>query len=323
MKNSLAIVLLVIAIIGCKPSVPPKYIQPGELEDILFDYHVAQAMADEDHSTSREENDYNRNAYFQAVLKKYNVSEVDFDSSLVYYYSHADKLRSIYQNVVERLNDDAKTLGASVGDINKYSAYSTTGDTANVWQNETDILLTPRPTSNRYDIYVKADTSYYKGDTFMFQFMSEFVYQSGARDAVVCLVAKYEGDSITQTVNHISVTGLSQVHIPQNVDGKLKELRGFIYLNNNERDNEVRKMLFISQIQLIRFHSKEKKDTIESQTDGENKTDSLSGTPDSTRNIPDTIRRGDIPQQGDKVLPPGKRVAFHRVDDQPSEPERR
>lgn len=322
MRNSLVIVLLVIAMIGCKPSVPSEYIQPSELEDILYDYHVAQALAEEDHSNSKEENDYNRNAYFLAVLKKYNVSEADFDSSLVYYYSHADRLKAIYQNVTERLNDEAKALGASVGEINKYSTYNATGDTANVWQNETDVLLTPSLTNNRYDIYVKADTSYYRGDTFMFQFMSEFIYQSGARDAVVCLVAKYEGDSITQTINHISVTGQSQVRIPQNREGKLKELRGFIYLNNNDRDSEVRKMLFISQIQLIRFHSKEKIDESEPTNNGENKTDSLSRTPDSTRNHLDTIRRGDIPGQSDKVLSSSRRVAFHRVDEQPAKSER-
>ncbi|MBQ9231878.1 MAG: DUF4296 domain-containing protein [Prevotella sp.] len=318
MKNSLTIVLLMIAMIGCKPTVPSEYIQPGDLEDILYDYHVVRAMADEDRSRSREENDYNKNAYFLAVLRKYHVTEAEFDSSLVYYYSHADRLKNIYENVMERLNDDAKALGASVGDINKYSTYSATGDTANVWQNETDLLLTPQPTSNRYDIYVKADTSYYKGDTFMFQFMSDFVYQSGSRDAVVCLIAKYEGDSITQTISHVSMTGQSQVRIPQNREGRLQELRGFIYLNNNEHGNEVRKMLFISQIQLIRFHQKEKKD--EPRPNEENKADSLPGVTDSPRSGVDTTRRGTLQRDSGRILSPDRRTPFHRVDKQPLKP---
>jgi len=316
MRNSLAIVFMVVfAMVGCKPSVPSEYIQPGDLEDILYDYHVAQAMANESRTRSSEENGYNRNAYFHAVLKKYDVSEAEFDSSLVYYYSHAERLRSIYQRVKERLNDEAKALGASVGDINKYSAYSTKGDTANVWQNETDLLLTPLPTSNRYDIYVKADTSYYKGDTFMFQFMSDFVYQSGSRDAVVCFVAKYENDSTTQTISHISVTGQSQVRIPQNREGTLKELRGFIYLNNNDRNNEIRKMLFISQIQLIRFHPKKTKD--EPTNNRTMPADSLPGTSDATRNTPNTTGRGTLPRDSIKLLPSEKRTPFHRVDKQP------
>ena len=316
MRNSLAIVFFVVlTMLGCKPSVPSEYVQPGDLEDILYDYHVAQAMANESQSMSGEERNYHQNAYFHAVLKKYGVSEAEFDSSLVYYYSHADRLRGIYQRVKERLNDEAKALGASVGDINKYSTYSTTGDTANVWQNETDLLLTPLPTSNRYDIYVKADTSYYKGDTFMFQFMSDFIYQSGSRDAVVCLVAKYENDSTTQTISHISMTGQTQVRVPQNREGTLKELRGFIYLNNNDRNNEARKMLFISQIQLIRFHTKEIKD--ETTTNGAAPADSLPGTPNATGNNIDTVRRGTPQRESEKVLPPETRTPIHRVDQQP------
>jgi len=315
MRNSLAIVLIVVAMIGCKPSVPSEFIQPGDLEDILYDYHVAQAMANEAPSNSGEERNYQKNVYFHAVLKKYNVTEAEFDSSLVYYYSHAERLKDIYHKVKERLNDDAKALGASVGDINKYSTYSSTGDTANVWQNETDLLLTPLPTSNRYDIYVKADTSYYKGDTFMFQFMTDFVYQSGSRDAIVCLVAKYENDSTTQTVSHVSMTGQTQLRIPQNREGTLKELRGFIYLNNNDRNNEGHKMLFISQIQLIRFHSKEINN--EPATNGTAAADSLSGTSNATRNHPDTIRRGTLQRDSGKVLSHDKRTAIHRVDQQP------
>lgn len=301
------------AMMGCKPTVPSKYIQPGELEDILYDYHMGQAMADEEYARSSEENAYHRNVYFWAVLKKHHVTEAEFDSSLVYYYSHADRLKDIYQKVVERLNDEAKALGASVGDINKYSAYSTTGDTANVWQNETNVLLTPTPTNNRYDIYVKADTSYYKGDAFMFQFMTDFFYQSGKKEATVCLAAKYEGDSITQTISHISNTGQSQVRLPHYRDGKLKELRGFIYLNNNEHDSEARKILFINQIQLIRFHQKQKTDEPKA-TKEVHKADSLSGTADSTRNNVDSVRRRDIQRQGNSVLSSGKGASLHRVD---------
>ncbi len=315
MRSSLAIVFIVLAMIGCKPSVPSEYIQPGDLEDILYDYHVAQAMANETPQKDGRENGYHKNAYFQSVLRKYDVSEAEFDSSLVYYYSHADRLKKIYEQVKERLNDDAKALGASVGDINKYSAYSTTGDTANVWQNETDLLLTPLPTSNRYDIYVKADTSYYKGDTFMFQFMSDFIYQSGSRDAVVCLVAKYENDSTTQTISHVSMTGQTQVRVPQNREGTLKELRGFIYLSNNDRNSDIRKMLFISQIQLIRFHSKEKNN--EAKSSVSTPADSLPGAPNASRNNTDTIRRGTLQRDSGKVLPLRKGTPFHRMDQQP------
>ena len=32
-------------IVACKPSIPRKYIQPDKMEKILYDYHLAQGIA--------------------------------------------------------------------------------------------------------------------------------------------------------------------------------------------------------------------------------------------------------------------------------------
>lgn len=318
MRNSVAIVLLMVFMVGCKPSVPSEYIQPGDMEDILYDFHVSQAMAKE---ACNGNYDYKKNLYFQAVLKKYDVSEAVFDSSLVYYYSHADRLKKIYLRVAERLNDDAKVLGASVGDIGKYSQYSESGDTANIWKYESYMMLMPKPTVNRFDFHVDADTSFYKGDSFMFQFLSDFVYQSGVREAVVCLVAKYEGDSIVQTSSRISTAGMTQLRIPRYREGTLKEMNGFILLNGNEEDNDIRKLMFISQIQLIRFHHHKEQD--DQKNSPENKTDSLPRTPDSPGRTPDTTSHRTIQRTGGPALSPQGRAGIHGMDNQSFRPARR
>ena len=269
-------------LLACKPTVPSKYIQPGELEDILYDYHVAQALASEDHMANY---DFERTKYFLAVLKKHGLTQAEFDSSMVYYYGHLDRLKSVYLEVNERLSDEAKSVGTSVSSVGRYSAFSASGDTANIWKDRTDLLLIPRPTMNRFDFKVDVDTSFYKGDSFMFQFMSEYLWQSGSKDAVVCIVTKYEGDSIIQTTNHVSVSGISQVMIPANREQKLKELTGFIYLAASPDDETTRKMMFISQMHLIRFHNKEikneaKKDTVQA--------DSVQRSGNARGSLPDT-----------------------------------
>ena len=35
---------IVMALVGCKPGVPNQYIQPDDMEDILYDYHIADGM---------------------------------------------------------------------------------------------------------------------------------------------------------------------------------------------------------------------------------------------------------------------------------------
>ena len=273
MKHSAPIfVLMLMMAVGCKPQVPSEYIQPDELEDMLYEYHVAEAMA----RNSSENVDYKQTEYFLAVLEKHHVTEADFDSSLVYYYSHAERLKDIYLSVHERLANDAKKLGASVGDINRYSQYSETGDTANIWRDETAMLLIPRPTKNRFDFVVKTDSTFMLGDSFMFQFMTEHIWQSGSKDAVVCIKTTYEKDSVIQSVNHVSISGISQLRIPSNNTLKIKELRGFIYMPQVDDEMEARRLMFISQIQLIRFHNKVIQEQYENNVAAEAaKTDSL------------------------------------------------
>ena len=288
MKHSLALFISVILMmVGCKPQVPSEYIQPDELEDILYEYHLAESMA---RNESGLESDYNRTKYFLAVLEKHHVSEAVFDSSLVYYYSHAERLKTIYLHVQDRLVNDAKGLGASVGDINRYSQYSATGDTANIWREETAVMLIPRPTKNRFDFVVKADSSFLLGDSFMFQFMSEHIWQSGSKDAVVCIKTTYEQDSILQTANHVSVSGITQLRIPYNRTQRIKELRGFIYLPQVDDEQEMRRLMFISQIQLIRFHNREIQKQYENDSIAAVKTDSLQRGDDTGRTEPDTVR---------------------------------
>jgi len=105
MKHSAPLFLMILMMaVGCKPKVPSEYVQPDELEDMLYEYHVAEAMA----RNGGTDADYKQTEYFLAVLEKHNVTEAVFDSSLVFYYSHAERLKEIYLRVHERLVSDAK-----------------------------------------------------------------------------------------------------------------------------------------------------------------------------------------------------------------------
>ncbi len=323
MRYSALYIFVLLVAVSCTPTVPKEYIQPGDMEDILYDYHVAQAMA---RTKTGGNEELTRKLYFDAVLQKYGVSKADFDSSLVYYYSRADKFREIYGSVTNRLSEDAKQLGATISDINMYSKYSATGDTANIWNQASSLLLIPRPTQNRFDFTVKADTAFHLGDSFMIQFVSEHLYQSGSKDAVVCIVSKYEGDSIIQSVSHITVSGLAQVRVPANKKNKLKELKGFIYLNDGGDQSETRKIMYVSQIQLIRFHDKTltnadgtPKDKDDTAKKDSIQADSIKRADNARGKVPDTLRRrvlGGRPSNG--ILSAHQRAPIHRMDAGPA-----
>lgn len=71
----------------------------GKMEDVLYEYHLVQAIA----SSSGDSVNFRKHTYTDAVLKKYNISQAEFDSSLVWYSQHTENLYAIYQNIDKRL----------------------------------------------------------------------------------------------------------------------------------------------------------------------------------------------------------------------------
>lgn len=249
------LLLSALVAVACTPSVPSDVIQPDEMEDILYDYYISQAMAGQ--ALNQKDASYDRYVYFSAVLQKHGVTEADFDSSLVYYYSNAKRLHGIYSSLSERIGNEAMGLGASVSEFNKYSSLSESGDTANIWQDATSLLLTPYAPSNKFTFSIKADSTYKVGDSFLVNFMSDFIYQAGTKDAVVYVAVRYDNDSVSTHVTHIGVSGVSRLRIPANDESKVSNIDGFVYLNRGSDDSRTLKLLFISQMQFVRFHKKE------------------------------------------------------------------
>lgn len=247
------IVIAAMTLTGCKPQVPSEYIQPDDMADILYDYYVMKSLA-----SQGDNSEYNRNLYYLGVLKKHSVSEAEFDSSLVYYYSHAERLAKVYETVSKRLQSEATKLGASVGGIGQYANLTSTGDTANIWKDATCAMLMPAPPYNRIDFIIRADSTFRRGDSFMLNIMANFMFQSGNKDGIMCAKVSYAGsDSTAVYYANVNVSGLARLQIPGNNDADIKEIEGFFYLGQGGDESYTRKILFIDGIQLIRFHRKQ------------------------------------------------------------------
>lgn len=252
---------------SCIPTTPSQFIQPDDMEDILVDYHLVRALA-HNSDVSYDSIPFFQAQCMQSVFRKHGITQEQFDSSMVYYYMRADRFQDIYKRVAERLEERALILGATEGEIGKYASLNATGDTANIWSDRTRMAMMPTPPYNRWDFRLDADSTYQRGDSFLLQFMSDYIYQDGSKNGVVYLACTYEDDRGRDTIIsrnlHFLSSGVTQLNFPAYDDGDLRELRGFFYLGDgNDRATTVR-LLFLSNVQLIRFHKKheEKKDSL-------------------------------------------------------------
>ena len=273
--------------VACKPGTPRQYIQPDDMEDILVDYHMARAMAQQ-LNIPPSERDYNQSLYVQAVLRNHGVTQAEFDSSLVYYYTRADRFDDIYERVARRLEERALVLGATEGEIGKYATFNSTGDTANIWPDRTVTCLMPIPPYNRWEFNMEADSAYRRGDALMMQFMTDYMYQTGVKSGMLYLAVVYE-DTVVSRNLHFSVSGLSQLRVPEDTTRVIKGIKGYFYLGQGSDDQSTAvRLLFLNNVQLIRFHTKpaeyEATDSIARDSVGGRNQTGLVGCRDSLRN---------------------------------------
>lgn len=251
-RNLLFLLLTVAVLVSCKPQVPGKYIQPDDMEDILYDYTLADGMGMTSGVTTADVLGYRI-----AVLKKHGVTEAEFDSSLVYYTRHADRLHKMYENISRRLENEASSQGATLAFD---SSTDLKGDTASVWNGPSSLVLIPNQPYNMYQFRVKSDSSYHAGDHIMLRFDTQFIFQDGVRDGVAVLAVTFGNDSTAEQSCHITMSNHFQLEIDDSNRKGIKDIRGcFVLLRQNSSNSSLTtlKLMSVQNISLIRMHVKE------------------------------------------------------------------
>ena len=282
---------------ACKPQVPSKYLQPDDMEDLMYDYYLSQGISNSQPGTT----EYDRRYNMQVVLKKYGLTNAEFDSTLVYYYNHMELMDAIYSNIQKRLGDEALELGASEGEVERFTVQSASGDTTDVWEGKRQLMLLPIPPYHIVQFSQKADTSYYKGDSFLLTFGSRFLVQSGSRNATVYLAVTYENDSVVSATTPINVSGGSTLRINA-CDQKAKRLDGYIYMpRRDQSDNESEiPLLLLNHIQLMRFHHRENP---EEENEQETAPVAVPEKKDTTDSLKPRVRRlGERPNMNQPIM---------------------
>ena len=206
---------------SCGDSIPSEYLQPKELEEVLYDYHVALGMLNGE-MRNDQNRAYNERLYKLAVLKKHNVSEEKFENSMVYYMRHAEDLQKVYKSLTERVRAEASQVGASVSAMSAGGALQ--GDTANVWPLEPGFVLMQRRPYNVSSFVIKADTAFHIGDRFNLGFDTQFLFQEGFKDGIAMLAIQFNNDSVATRSIHFSSNSRYNLEVNDNDRLGVKEI---------------------------------------------------------------------------------------------------
>ena len=244
------LLILVALLAACTPRRPSGVLSEGKMEDILVDYHLALAMAE------TQSGDLSENRYLltQAALRKHHVTEAELDTSLVYWCRNSEKMVKICGRVSKRLSYMAESQGVDRQERNRYSYLATEGDTANVWNLRSNVVLIPNVVDNIYSFSIDADTTFMPGDYFMWAFKTQFMVSDQYTEAYALLSIQYDNDSIMGTTQRLG--GNRDTEIRLNCaealrDVPIRSVNGTIYLPIRDKGFGI---LAVNDFVLVRYH---------------------------------------------------------------------
>ena len=237
---------------SCGKQIPSDIIQPKQMEKVLYDYHLSLSMAQ---SSKNVEKEAQRNYVFQ----KHNITEAEFDSSMVWYARESKELLAIYENLNKRFNREyshIERLLESREDANSQSFVS--GDTVNIWRKGDIHWFNTAPLYRQLAFEIKADTTFHPQDAFLWSMDCHFLTEG---KIVMGMNVIFDNDSVIGTTKTIETSGKHEIYLQTDSAYQIKTLNGFIYVPEQDATNLDPKVL-AHHIALTRYHMVESTDTL-------------------------------------------------------------
>ncbi len=241
--------MVISVLVGCQVKRPDGVLPESKMENLLYDYHIAQALGD----NLPYSDNYKKTLYVDAVFKKYGTTQAVFDTSMVWYTRHTEVLSKIYERVSKRLKGKQEALDHLISLREKKVGTSLPGDSIDVWYKQRIVLLSGSLLNNRITFTMAGDTNFKERDTLLWNVRYRF--PEGMPDSVYSPVMTmqivYKNDSTIGRSIRVWEPGMHTIRLQSDTLGEIKEIKGYIYYPG---DKVAVKPLLTDHISLLRYH---------------------------------------------------------------------
>lgn len=252
MRNSFKILFFIAGLLlfSCSEKTPKGVIPKDRMEDVLYDFHVIQAV-----DLPHIDQEVDKESLMEAFYEKHHITKEDFDSSMSFYSRDLDGLLAMYEHVTKRIDESAANEG--VVDLRDHSQ-DLRGDTLDIWPLSRIHLLTASKLNHQFTFEIDADTTFYQHDRFNLVFSPHFLnpsseqYRNGEvlqNGVAVGLIVKYENDTISSTIRTIYSAQPTTITLRADSAYIIKSVLGFIGLPNKNSSPVI-----LDGIKLLKIH---------------------------------------------------------------------
>lgn len=170
MRNLIAIihVIIIATLLFACSRVPDGILNPGKMADVLTDIHKGDAVVETNLRDYR--SDSIKNVLRQSILAKHKIDQATLDSSIVWYSRNMDLYVEVYDEVLEKLEDElADARISAVGTKSQFQAENKSaidGDSVNVWPREPSARFAYGSASEFLNFYLNSDKNWESGDSY-------------------------------------------------------------------------------------------------------------------------------------------------------------
>lgn len=251
-KKCLLLLSTLFFFVACQIGTPKEIIQPDAMKELLYDYHIVQAMGSEVGSAS----EYQVKLYYEYVFKKHGVTKEHFDSSMVWYTRHPAYLTQMYADLQDRLDYEVAMLqeDKALAQIAKNIDIDYSKDTIELWGGRVVNKLTSAPLNNKMLMSFASDTAFVAGDSVAFTFNSHFFSRVNppAANLYAVVMLTYTDNTTHSDGLSVSASGENTISLPRDYDRTIKSVDAFVYYTDN--DKEAQSGVLLSGISLMRVH---------------------------------------------------------------------
>lgn len=241
------IVATAIISIACN-RVPGDIIDAKTMEHLLIDIHKAEAYMENNKYLAN--NKKAQDSIKNNIFAKHKVTSTEFDSSVVWYGTNLDIYIDIYDNVIQKLQEENNSLLALMNNQKEmFIGMTRSGDTVNIWNINPHYVFEGKLNNNLLTFTVPYDDNFKEEDLFKLKF--KIISRDKSPYPIQVVLAVKEGkDSTYFAKKSIATEGWDSVQIKSKTT--IRRVMGSFYVPANPEW----KITHIDSISLERIHTK-------------------------------------------------------------------
>lgn len=241
-----AILMLICLAASCS-RVPKHIISEKKMRTVLYDMQIAEALV-ETENESYGTNDA-RQAVYDAVFAKHNITQAEYDSSLMWYGEHMDIYMRVYRMVLRDVNENI----ALMGDIkpNPLSGDVSAKDSVDVWIYNRHHTFRPEQgmlTMLRFDI--SPQKPYSSGSSYVFGF-SVWGIPSDMKYKPRVHISVQQADTIISVSNEITKDGYYEAVLRTVATKQVKRVYGYVLINDSAASYN---RIYMDDIKMMKYN---------------------------------------------------------------------